>query len=284
MAEHAQTETVFIPVPHGELYVERNGRGPAVVLIHAGVCDLRMWDGQVRSLSERYTVVRYDCRGFGRSRSEPVAFSNRHDLAALLDHLNIAQAALVGCSRGGMIATDFALEFPERAVALGWICSGIGGFQPPDDNFDPREIALFEAMETAEEAQDHERVADLDVQVWVDGPLQPEGRAPEHVRQAVREMALNNYRSHTHRYGQGLAPQPLDPPAAGRLRELHIPILAIVGELDSSSTAAAAAFLAGEAPDVQVVHYPDAAHLPNMEHPERFNRDLRLFMDSLPPW
>lgn len=284
MADALQHVTGYVPVAGGELSFEAAGVGPAVVLVHAGIADLRMWDPQIAALATRYRVVRYDCRGYGRTRTEPVAFSNRQDLADLLDHLGIARAALVGCSRGGMIATDFAIERPERAVALGWICSGIGGYDIPLDAIDPRELALFEAMQAAEQARDFERVADLDVRVWVDGPLQPEGRAPEAVRRKVREMALANYTTHGHLFDSAFAPQPLDPPAAGRLGELHLPVLALVGELDPGETALAAAFLAREAPDVRVVRYPDAAHLPNMERPERFNADLLAFLDSLGAW
>lgn len=281
MAAMPETQSGYVTVAGGTIYYELAGQGPVVALLHAGIADLRMWDAQLPALAERYSVLRYDARGFGRTRSEPVTFSNRDDLAALLDALGIARAALVGCSRGGMIALDFALERPERAVALGWICSGVSGFSPPDESFDPREIALFEAMEAAEEAGEHERVAALDVRLWVDGPLQPEGRAAEDVRRAVYAMALNNY---TTAMVEGLAPQPLEPLAVGRLDALRIPVLAVVGELDSSATAAAAALLAREAPDVRVLRYADAAHMPNLERPERFNADLRAFLDSLPSW
>lgn len=104
MAEHGQTETALVPVPGGELFVEVSGRGPAVVLIHAGICDARMWDGQVRSLTERYTVVRYDCRGFGRSRTEPVAFSNRHDLVK--SNSESANRELSSPAPSGMLQSD----------------------------------------------------------------------------------------------------------------------------------------------------------------------------------
>jgi pimeloyl-ACP methyl ester carboxylesterase len=271
-------------VAGGELFYKQSGSGPAVVLVHAGICDLRMWDAQVAALAEHYTVVRYDCRGFGRTRTEPVAFSNRQDLASLLQHLAIPRAVIVGCSRGGMIALDFALEFPEQVAALGWVCSGVGGYNSVDELFDPQELALFAAMEAAEEAHEHERVADLDVRVWVDGPLQPEGRAAPHVRELVRAMALNNYTSHGHLYEAGLAPHPLEPPAAGRLHDLSVPVLAVLGELDPASTAAAAAYLVQQVQGVQLVRYSDAAHLPNLEYPERFNRDLRSFLGGLPRW
>lgn len=283
MTDTPQTTSGYAPVLGGELYYEQCGAGPAVILVHAGIADLRMWDDQLPALAERHTVVRYDTRGFGRTRSAPVAFSNRQDLLALMDHLDLARAALVGCSRGGMIALDTALEAPERVTALGWVCSGISGWQPADELFTPEDIALYEAMQAAEAAHEHERTAELDVRLWVDGPRQPEGRAAEHVRRKVYAMALNNYRSHAHLFDAGLEPQPLEPPAVARLSELRMPVLAIVGQLDSPATPAAAAVLAAAAPQTQIITYPDAAHLPNMERPERFNADLLAFLGKLTP-
>ncbi|HMQ31074.1 MAG TPA: alpha/beta hydrolase [Chloroflexaceae bacterium] len=281
MRDLSQVTTGYAPVQGGELYYEVAGDGPAVVLVHAGIADLTMWDAQVAALAPRYKVVRFDCRGFGRTRTAPVPFSNRQDVVELLDHLGVAQAALVGCSRGGQIALDLALERPERVRGLVWVCSGVGGWQPADAIFHPDEIALWEAMEAAEAAGEHERVAALDVRLWVDGPLQPEGRADEAVRQQVYAMALNNYRTHAHLFGEGLAPQPLDPPAHGRLGELRAPVLAVVGELDTSATAAAAEVLAAGAPDCRVERLADCAHLPNLERPERFNELLLGFLAGL---
>ena len=273
--------TGYLTVTGAELHFEVSGSGPAVVLVHAGIADLRMWDDQVPALAADHTVVRYDLRGFGRTRTEPGPYSNRQDLADLLDHLGIDRAVVVGCSMGGMIALDFVLERPERAAALVWVCSGIGGVEPPDKIFDPREIALFEESQAAEESGDWERAAALDVRIWVDGPLQPEGRAPEEVRSRVRAMSLANY---TTASSEGLEPQRLDPPAAGRLGDLRMPVLAVLGELDPAETAYSAEVLAERAPDVRLVRYPDAAHVPSMEHPERFTRDLRAFLDALPRW
>jgi pimeloyl-ACP methyl ester carboxylesterase len=265
----------FCPVPDGELYYEVVGTGPAVVFVHAGIADLRMWDEQAAALADMATVIRYDCRGFGRSRSNAVPYSNRADLIAVLDHLGVAQATLVGCSRGGMIALDTAVEFPDRVNALVWVCSFVNGWNPPEGLAYPEEEALEQAMMAAEEAEEWERVAEIDVRLWVDGPQQPEGRAAAAVREKVYTMALNNY---TTAAVPGAAPQPLDPPAAERLGDLTIPVLAIVGDLDSAYTPAAAEFLAQGAPNVRIEHFPDCAHLPNMEQPERFNALLREFL------
>lgn len=275
-----ETLTGFVEAPGARIFYEACGAGPAVVLIHAGIADHRMWDAQVAALSPRHRVVRYDCRGFGRTVTEDVPFANRADLLALLDHLGIGRAALVGCSRGGVIALDAAIDHPDRVAALAWVCGGVSGHQSPDAIFAPEELAFFTAMEAAEAAADWERVADLDVRVWVDGPLQPAGRAAPAVRERVRAMALNSYLT-VSVYGQ---PQPLTPPAAARLGDLRAPTLAIVGDLDVASTADSAALLARAAPGVRVAHFPDAAHMPSMEQPERFNALLLEFLGGLGPF
>src|SRR5436309_11121519 len=104
------SERGMLPVNGAKLAYEVAGQGPAIVLIHAGVADMSMWDEPFHELSEHFRVLRYDTRGFGESKTEAVEFSNRADLLALMAHLNIDKAVIVGNSRGGQIAIDFALE------------------------------------------------------------------------------------------------------------------------------------------------------------------------------
>ena len=87
---------------------------PAILFLHAGVATSAMWDPQFRDLSRDHRVVRYDLRGFGRTESQDVPFSNRSDAIAVLDAAGVDRATLVGASRGGTIALDTAVEFPER--------------------------------------------------------------------------------------------------------------------------------------------------------------------------
>ena len=67
-----------------------------------------------------YRVIRHDTRGFGETETDAVAFSNRADVAALLDELGVDRAHVVGLSRGGAIALDFALEYPDRYARSPW--------------------------------------------------------------------------------------------------------------------------------------------------------------------
>jgi pimeloyl-ACP methyl ester carboxylesterase len=145
----------FLETNGARIYYEVEGRGDPVLLVHAGVANLRMWDAEARALSDAYRVIRYDTRGFGQTETDAVAFSNRADIVALLDHLSEASAHVVGLSRGGMIALDFALESPDRVRSLVVAAGGIGGYESPDE-VDP---AIFEQPEAMLEAKDWEGIS-----------------------------------------------------------------------------------------------------------------------------
>src|SRR5262249_28757315 len=74
------------------LYYETAGEGPAIVLIHGGLVDSRLWDDQMKALAKHHRVVRDDLRGFGRSAEAPEPFSHIEDLRALMDFLRIERA------------------------------------------------------------------------------------------------------------------------------------------------------------------------------------------------
>jgi 3-oxoadipate enol-lactonase len=263
-----------IPVPGGTLWAQWAGSGSGVVLIHAGIADARMWDPQWGTLAGHHRTARYDTRGFNRTTTEDVPFSNRADVIAVMDGAGIERAVLVGCSRGGSIALDTALEYPDRVSGLVWVCGGVSGAEVDDV---PEATALFDRQEALFEAKDWEALADLDVQIWIDGVGQPPGRAAESVRSLVRQMCLDTY---TKELEEG-QPIVLDPPAVGRLGELRVPVLAIVGMLDVPATSTTASMLVDGAPNARRVDLPDVAHLPSMERPTWFTETLRTFLDEV---
>jgi 3-oxoadipate enol-lactonase len=256
-----------VAVDGGRLWAQWAGDGSGVVLVHAGIADARMWDPQWDALTAGHRVARYDTRGYGRTETGNVAFSNRADLVAVMDAAGMERAVVVGCSRGGSIALDTALEFPDRVAGVAWVCGGVSGRVHEDS---PLEVEAGEREEALWEAKDWAALAELDVSMWVDGLGQPPGRAPAGVRDAVRTMVLETYAQEKEE-GQ---PIPLDPPAAGRLGELACPVLVIVGQLDTSGTIASAGALAEGAPNARRIDVPDVAHLPSMERPEWFTATL----------
>jgi pimeloyl-ACP methyl ester carboxylesterase len=115
-------------VPEPVLFYEVAGQGTPVVLIHGGQMDRRMWDPQFELFAKSFRVVRYDVRGYGRSATASLPYSDVDDLAALLDDLKIPKAHLVGLSLGGRIAIDFAVVHPERVASLVAVAPGLSGF------------------------------------------------------------------------------------------------------------------------------------------------------------
>jgi 3-oxoadipate enol-lactonase len=269
----------FIDVPGGRLFVVDEGDGPPVVLLHAGIVDLRSWDDLVPHLVEAgYRAVRYDARAWGRSTTDDVPYSNRADLVAVLDALGLGRAAIVGNSRGGQIAFDTALEFPDRVVAVVGVGAGLGGFEGHPT---PEEIALLDEMERLEETgTDLDAITAVNVRAWVDGPGQPAGRAPawiaDHVRATSELLSAPD-----HVFGRPIV---LDPPAAARLDDLRCPVLAVAGALDVSDVAETARHLEAHAPHARAVVLPDVAHLIGMERPAELAAIVTAFLEPVRPW
>ncbi len=261
----------YVRVEGGRLWAEWAGEGSGVVLAHAGIADARQWDPQWEALIAAHRVVRYDLRGFGRAEVEHVRFSNRDDLIAVMDAAGLERAVLVGCSRAGSIVVDTALEYPDRVSGVVHVCGGISG---TDWKPTPEEEALFERGEAIEAAKDWAAASEFDVEFWVDGPVQPAGRAPAAARDLVRTMTYETY-VQGKPYGDTIV---LDPPAAGRLADLAMPVLVIQGLLDESGTIQSGRLLAASAPNARLIELPDCAHMPNLEKPDWFSEILLAFL------
>ena len=251
------------------------GEGEPLVLVHAGIADGRMWDAQIDAFSRRYRTIRYDLRGFGRSPMVPGPFSHAVDLRALLDALEVDRAVLVGCSMGGGAVMDLALENPERARALVLVGPAISGF-----GFDEGPPEEWDELVAADEAGDLERVSELEVRMWVDGPRRGPDAVDPAVRDLVREMNLIALKNEAMQLGEELEPEV---PAASRLSGIQAPTLVLVGDEDRARTLAAAGLLEGEIPNVHKTVMAGTAHLPNMERPEEFNRLVLGFLEDLKP-
>lgn len=110
------------------IYYEVHGEGPALVLAHGAGGNRLSWWQQVPAFAERYRVVTFDHRGFGRSRCDafrPMEFAA--DLEAVLAHAGIERASIVCQSMGGWTGLPFAVRHPERVRCLVLACTP-GGY------------------------------------------------------------------------------------------------------------------------------------------------------------
>jgi pimeloyl-ACP methyl ester carboxylesterase len=270
-----KTMTGYVDLDDGKLYYEMAGDGDTLVLGHAGFVDSRMWDAQWDAFTQKYRVIRFDMRGFGKSDPAEGPRTRRYDLAQLLDHLQVERAALLGCSLGGGIMIDFVLEHPEMASALITVSSTPSGFQMQGDP-PPH---LFE-MITALQQGDTARASELQIRLWFDGPYrQPEQLNPG-VRQRAAEMNLIPVRMNTWLAADSHPLNPLDPPAIGRLSAIHVPALIMAGALDHPEVLRAADVMTDAIKGAKKHIFSHSAHVPNMEEPEEFTQVVLSFLDG----
>ncbi len=267
-----EVRTGFVTVPGARLWFDDRGTGPAIVFTHAGIADHRMWDAHLTAFSAGHRMVRWDLRTYGESTSDATPYSTRADLLAVLDHLGIDRATLIGCSLGSGVTLSFAIEHPDRVAALVLIAPGVAGLETPDW---PQEAALDAEEQRLEAAADWVGLADFDVRTWVDGVGQPAGRSPAAVRELVRVMDLDHYRAR-HPAAHHL---PLRLPAGQRLGEVAAPTLLLIGDLDTPPCRFTVEALATAIPGAIVHHFPNTAHLPNMECAGEFDRVVLDFLE-----
>jgi 3-oxoadipate enol-lactonase len=245
------------------------------VLVHAGVGDRRLWDGQMDAFAAQHRVVRLDMRSFGESAIPGMPFSYVDDLRALLDHLGIEQAAVVGNSFGGRVSLDFALVHPARTTALVLVDSALSGWEGSafSDEFDEEEEALLDAGKLDE-------AVELNLRTWLDGPEREAAPVTPETRARVAEMQRSSFETLVRAYEGSPEPGPVtwaDPPAATRLGDVSVPTLVVVGTLDQPDFRAISARLAAEIPGAESAEL-ETAHLPALERPDEFNRIVLEFL------
>lgn len=253
------------------LAAEVRGDGPAVVFLHAGVADRRMWDGVVETVARTHRTVAYDRRGFGRTQPHEEVYHQTDDLLAVLEAAGTSRATLVGCSQGGKVALDFALAHPERVAALVLVAPAVGG-APATDTFPPHVEALLEELEAAEESEDLDRLNLLEARVWLDGVLGEDGRVQGGLRDLFLDM--NGAALRAPDVGEETPP----PPAWPRLGEIAVPTLLVWGDLDFPHAQERCQQMSELIPDARGRVMPGTAHLPSLEDPASFGALLTEFL------
>lgn len=259
----------FAAVNGTELYYEDAGHGDPVVLIHGLCLSCRMWDSQLEPLAERFRVIRYDVRGFGKSAVPDKPFRHADDLRALLDYLNVPTAHIVGLSMGGRIALQCALLYPEGTRSLVLVDSAIDGF-----DWDESWSTSLDAIE----ACGHRDGAKAANRMWLGHELFASAR--EHPECAAKLTEIVEADPGWIWLRESLA-QGIEPPARTRLTEIRVPTLVIVGKRDLADFHAIADILMAGIAGAEKVEMSNVGHMCNMEDPATFNQLLREFLLSV---
>lgn len=230
----------------GWIHYETAGTGDALVLIHGFALDRRIWSSQITYFRDRFQVVAYDCRGFGRSSTPTGHYSHADDLRALLAHLGITNAHLAGLSMGGRIAINLAISHPELVGSLVLIGSDVGGHRFSFD-WDPAGSTLPE-MRSA----------------WLSHEIFSGARRTPALLEAVTAM-VDDYSGFHWRNDDPRRPGDLD--AVDHLHRVKAPASIIVGGNDLPDFHAIARLLADHLPEAELTTVPAAGHLIPAESP-----------------
>jgi len=236
-------------VDGAQLAYKVDGHGPALVLVHAGIADMRMWDPLAALLDHRFRVVRYDMRGHGETTYTAGESSDADDLGALLTALDIDACTLVGASFGGLVALDFASKHPERVERLVLLDPPL-----PGHDWSERMTSFFEAENAALEAGRVDEAVQINVDQFV-----PD--ASSDVQALVAEMQERAFRLQLELEPEGPGPAP-------ELSNITMPTTVVMGENDVQDFIAIAHRLADEVPHATLECIPRTNHLPALERPE----------------
>jgi pimeloyl-ACP methyl ester carboxylesterase len=254
----------FAEVNGTRLYYQARGHGPALLFLHGFTLDRRMWRPQVEALADRFRVVAYDARGFGRSAA-PGSTPYRHcdDAAALCEHLGLERVVAIGHSVGAHQTLELALERPD--LVTGWVAiclAGLAGVPFPDEI-----TAMFAAVRQAGlggrlgEAREH----------WRQSGWFTADRETPAVAAALDEM-IDDY-SGWHWQHDNPA-RSIARPATERLGELRIPALVVSGGRDLPYTGVVASRVFDRIRGATALHLPRAGHMANLEEPAAVNAAL----------
>jgi len=249
------------------MYYEDHGRGEPVVFLHGFSLDSRMWKAQ-HPLAKEFRLVLQDRRFHGRSEAvstTPGSAEAAADVIALLDHLKIRAAHLVGHSAGGAVALEVALRYPDRVRSLVLVAAGIEGIRTPRE-------AMASFMKGLERMKTEGKKGF--VESWLADPLlKPVADRPE-VRQMLEAFNIEAMMKFPFR-------PPPPPTQLDRLGDVKVPTLVQIGDADAAHLVEASDTAAKKIAGAKKISYPGAGHMLPMEAPEKFNRELAAFIQSI---
>ena len=251
------------------IYYEHQGYGSVVVWLHDGLIHRATWDAQWDAFVDRYSLIRYDRRGYGHSDEPTAPYSDVEDLHLLLEYLEVMDAVIVASSAGSNIALEFAVTYPrmvERLILVGPVVGGLA----PSEHFVHRGQANFKPLVDQGDIE-------TTIENWTHDPY---WIAPgnDHAGQLF-QMLLSNHPqniSHLSHFAQNM-----DPPILSRLSEIDVPTLLITGESDHPDIHAHAGAIQAGIAQAQRIIFPRAGHLVHMERPDAFNRLVDAFIKTV---
>jgi pimeloyl-ACP methyl ester carboxylesterase len=252
-----------------KLYYEEVGQGTPIVFVHEFADDIRGWAAQVKFFARRYRTLAFNARGYPPSEvpEDPERYSQAQaaeDIKAILDHLSLARAHVVGLSMGGYATLHFGLEFPERALSL---TVGGAGYHTDTDHV----VAQFEQGGMA-------RVAEF----YTRGPTRVQFIAKDPVgwQEFYDRFASGSARGHANTMRGVQRRRPSIFELETKLEQLEVPTLIMTGDEDEPCLEPAI-FMKRKIRSAGLIVIPNSGHAINLEEPDCFNRAVLDFLTAV---
>lgn len=242
------------------------GQGPWLVLSHALAADLRMWEPQIQTLQQHFTVLRYDIRGHGQTQSSPAPYTLDQladDAHALLKHVGATRAHWVGLSLGGMIGQTLAIRHPDCLDRL-VISNSTGKAAPNAAKMwgDRAETVRREGMAA---------ITQVTISRWFTEAFAHQNPAlMRQVSDMIQGTSIEGYA------GCCAAISHIDTLAG--LQNLNHPGLVLAGDQDMATPVAMSEEIHQNWPGSKLERITDSAHLTNLQQPEAFTQAVLNFL------
>ncbi|HXF67440.1 MAG TPA: alpha/beta hydrolase [Burkholderiales bacterium] len=259
-----------------KLYYEETGRGTPVVFVHEFAGDIRSWEPQLRYFGRRYRCIAFNARGYPPSDvpASVAQYSQRiaaEDIAAVMRHLGLARAHVIGCSMGGYAALHFGLLHPRMARSVTAVGAGYGS--------DPDKRARFlrdtETMARRFEALGTEEA----IRVYQIGParVQYQNKDPRGFREFCEQFAQHSALGSANTLRGVQARRPTIYSLGPRLARMKVPTLIVTGDEDTQCLEPGL-FIKRVCPAARLAVFPATGHAANLEEPDLFNRVVGDFL------
>lgn len=240
----------LVPINGIKVWYATFGQGEPVVMLHGGLANADYWGRQVRALQTRYQVVVMDSRGHGRSSRDAQPFGYdlmASDVLALMDHLGIKKAAIVGWSDGAIIGLDIAMHHPERV-------SKLFAFAANSDPSGVADIARSEVFNAyiARAGEEYKRLS----------------------------PTPNEYKAFVGEITKMWETQPNW--TAADLARINVPTWIVDADHDEAIKRENTEFMAAHIPGAGLLIQAEVSHFSFLQDPEQFNDDLLHFLAHVP--
>lgn len=262
-----------------QLYYEEAGTGPAIIFAHEYGGDLHSWEPQMRRFSRSYRCVAFNARGFPPSDvpEDAAAYGYREaseDICAILDHVGVQQAYVVGLSMGAYSALTFTLDHPDRVSGLVFAAGGSGSFAATRERF------IAEVKVSAQAMLDDGMTKFATAMAYGPARIQLLNKDPRGWREFSESLAEHSPvgSALTMLYNQAYRPSVFE--LEDRLRDCQVPVLLVVGDEDDP-VLETNLFLKRALRASGLVVLPRTGHTVNLEEPDAFNHFTQDFFAEI---